>query len=79
MFFARRCCYPQSPHHPTRRPASPPALPAAPHFPPSKEVEDELWWEATFDVPTNAAVISFCVNAGDTWDNNNKADHKVGG
>jgi hypothetical protein len=38
---------------------------------------NELWWEATVEVPAAAAAMSFCVSAGDSWDNNNRADHKV--
>ncbi|GBF95473.1 glycosyltransferase [Raphidocelis subcapitata] len=39
--------------------------------------DDQLWWEASVDLPPDAACLNFCVNSGDCWDNNGGGDHKA--
>jgi len=57
---------------------TPPHTASHPQPPHTRQAgEGELWWEAPFTVPTDAAAVSFCINSGDAWDNNNGADHKV--
>ena len=51
--------------------------PSPPTHAPPKATDGALWWEASFDIPDDAASLSFCVNSGDAWDNNGGADHKV--